>query len=139
MKSNAEKLEPEKYSRINMDQDEYTKLMSIRKEKNSQKIKSNYFHAMNQSIKDRKPKAFNLNKDNKEHIINIESEIANISKSISLTDVSKKLYKQSPVYTHTQKNISYRRNKDIKIVKEIQYNANILYLGENSTRSKVKI
>lgn len=137
IKSDVEKLEPGKYSRINMDQDEYEKLVLLKKEKNFNNIKSSYFIAMNQSIKDKKYKVFNINKDNKDNVMNFESDIANISETIVLTDSSKRLYKQNQVYTHRTK--PFKRNYNMKIVKEIQYNTNIFTSGDNVNRSKINV
>jgi hypothetical protein len=69
IQSQMHKMESGKYSRINIDQDEYDKLMYSKRDKNIKKIQTSYYHAIHNSIKERKNKAINLNREMRDRIL----------------------------------------------------------------------
>ena len=66
MQSQFDKIESGKYSRINIEQDEYEKLMLTKRDKQIKNIQSSYYYAINNSIKEKRSKAIMNKKDIKD-------------------------------------------------------------------------
>ena len=105
---------------MNIYQDEYEQIVLAKREKNVNPIKSSYFYAMNNSLKEKRPKAFPKKKEN---IVNMERELNNIIQEVAVTETTKLRSRQ--VLNFINRNMIIKKNQH-KIMKDMHlYNTNI--------------
>ncbi len=135
IQSHIDKKESGKYSRINIDQDEYDKLMYSKRDKNIKKIQSSYYYAIHNSIKERKNKAIILKREMKDRIIQFIKELVDSTINTLSTENSNRMNKPGQSLTHRYNNDKLISSNNFQIVKVID--SKILNSGEILNKSKI--
>lgn len=111
--SPSEQIEPNKYNRINIDQDDYLKITQFKNDRHAMKINSKFFNALNHNNKEKKPISFsNFKKDN---IVNFLPELNSFSQITESNENTKRNNKLSPTFANRH---NFIKKNQVKIFRD---------------------